>query len=700
MKTHFVISLIFLCFVAVAQASKIDSLSQELNKATEDSLIVKIQIQIAELLKKDHPDSSALYYNKAIDFAKETGLLKSQLQASNKLVSFYDDKNQNEKVIEVSTLPIQLAIQLKDSSNLPSLFLARGTAFLKMNLRDSALINYKRGIQIGEVINSYEVLSFVYNNRGVLYIQQGLFDLASESLIKSLENKRLGGMRIRPSTLLNIGVVSKETNNLEVALSYFKQALDSSIAENDNHSKGMSYQNIGALLTQMERFDEAIEYLNKSNEINLELNDSSAIVKYYIGLGDIYKEQGQIEECIKNYELARVHFPNNGSKRQLMYLNLDLANAYYFESISSKSYDLKPIVVLAKKAYNLSEELKLYRNKSESAALLFKLYRSLGREKEAVFYVNEHLIIQDSLFSIDKINALSEMQTKYETEKKEAEITYLGKENKIKADNLQQAQELQSKQKLVIILLIIGFILIGSVLLWGYRVYLQKKKANEELVSKNTIISTQKEEREILLKEIHHRVKNNLQVISSLLDLQSDNISDKVALSAVEDGQSRVKAMALIHQKLYQNEDIGRISFQEYTDQLTKQIASVYSLDKKVEVEISNKEVFLDIDTAVPLGLILNELVSNAYKHAFGKVENGTLSIQLKELKEGEYELEISDNGTGLPEDFEWSKAKSLGLRLVRRLSKQLYGTVEYKFHEGAIFSIVFKDTSQRKLVS
>ena len=204
----------------------------------------------------------------------------------------------------------------------------------------------------------------------------------------------------------------------------------------------------------------------------------------------------------------------------------------------------------------------------------------------------------------------------------------------------------------------------------------------------------------MLLKEIHHRVKNNLQIISSLLDLQSNTVEDASALSALEDGQSRVRSMALIHQFLYQNEDIGRISFSSYANDLTRQIASLHANASPVTVALKDSNVMLDIDTAIPVGLILNELATNAFKYGFKNHTNGTLQIRLSELTPGNFELLVADNGPGLPADFDFDKTRTLGLRLVRRLSKQLYGTAEYELNDGAQFRVCFKSTEERQRVA
>lgn len=235
------------------------------------------------------------------------------------------------------------------------------------------------------------------------------------------------------------------------------------------------------------------------------------------------------------------------------------------------------------------------------------------------------------------------------------------------------------------------------------------KQKNEEIEQQKAEIEIQKDtlfdrnnQIETLLKEVHHRVKNNLQVVSSLLDIQSRKIDDTQALSVFSEGKSRVKAMALIHQKLYQQNDYSTIDFEDYTKQILSELSILYSSDKFIETKvICNNYAYFDIDTAVPLGLILNELVTNAFKYAFeNDDESAVIQVTFEKTKEDNYQMIVQDNGIGLPPNFDFKKAKSLGLRLVRRLAKQLYGNVSYEHgngYHGAKFIVKFKNKLQRK---
>lgn len=201
-------------------------------------------------------------------------------------------------------------------------------------------------------------------------------------------------------------------------------------------------------------------------------------------------------------------------------------------------------------------------------------------------------------------------------------------------------------------------------------------------------------EKETLLKEIHHRVKNNLQIISSLLRLQSRQIRDSHALEAFNESQNRVQAMALIHEKLYQSSSLAQIDCQEYITTLVQELFRSYQAYKQaITFIVKGNQSSLSIALATPLGLIINELVSNSLKYAFSQTVSGQIYIGLQELNQGEFSLIISDNGRGLPKSLDFRKTKTLGLQLVCRLTKQLNGTIELNQSQGTVFEIVFTAT-------
>ena len=200
-------------------------------------------------------------------------------------------------------------------------------------------------------------------------------------------------------------------------------------------------------------------------------------------------------------------------------------------------------------------------------------------------------------------------------------------------------------------------------------------------------------EKEVLLKEIHHRVKNNLQIIYSLLRLQSGYIKDKQALEIFKDSQNRVRAMALIHENLYQTKDLAKIEFSEYIRKLTNNLIRCYNINN-IHINTNVEKLFLKIDTAIPCGLIINELISNAMKHAFKNGDKGEIYVEFITLQAGKYSLSVSDNGVGTKENISSLKKQSLGLELVWNLVEQLEGTIVYSSKLGTSFRITFTENN------
>jgi len=198
-------------------------------------------------------------------------------------------------------------------------------------------------------------------------------------------------------------------------------------------------------------------------------------------------------------------------------------------------------------------------------------------------------------------------------------------------------------------------------------------------------------EKEVLLKEIHHRVKNNLQIISSLLSLQSGRVNDPAMQSLYEDSQNRVRSMALIHERLYRSDDLGRIDFGAYLDDLTRYLLNSYPANR-IAIVVESEDIALDIDTAIPCGLIVNELVSNALKHAFPNERSGEIVIRMLRSGFKLLRLEVCDSGVGVPAQIDLQHSTTLGLRLVNSLVRQLNGTIEVSSTNGMGFKIQFPE--------
>lgn len=198
-------------------------------------------------------------------------------------------------------------------------------------------------------------------------------------------------------------------------------------------------------------------------------------------------------------------------------------------------------------------------------------------------------------------------------------------------------------------------------------------------------------EKEVLLREIHHRVKNNLQIISSMLNLQTSYITDAKSLAIFEESRNRVKSMALIHEKLYQNESLSSLNLKDYVNELVSYLMRSYRIDSRIDSEVNISDIFITTDTAVPLGLIINELISNSLKYAFPKDKTGIIYVSIIPITSNKFQMIIEDNGVGIPEDFNLKTTNTLGLQLVNSLVTQLDGEIKLSNTTGTKVEITFK---------
>lgn len=406
---------------------------------------------------------------------------------------------------------------------------------------------------------------------------------------------------------------------------------------NPFHHTWHSYS-MGNSLKLKEKYEEAKVYLYKTIK-NLEEYNLKTIDIYqftYSSLGNIEKLEGNYDKAIENYEIA---------KNASIAINTKANTAYFIETLSS-------------------------------------LYAVKGEFKTALEYYIEYSNINNII----------------EVERNERSL----RESELQVNVIRRDQELiakQQEQTIYIVALFVGTILL--VLL--YRNYRLKEKSNQklealngELAHKNTLLDKRNAENELLLKEIHHRVKNNMEVVSSLLQLQSSHIDDPSVQAAMLSSQNRVKSMGIIHQKLYQSEHLASIEMRDYFINLSENILDSFNASGKIKVECNMAKLILDIDTAVSIGLITNELLTNSLKYAFEGKDSGTIKISLSpvsadnERKDIDLQLLITDDGIGKAPD-QLAKGTGFGTQLIDLLTRQLDGKLTYENNNGTIVSLLFK---------
>jgi two-component sensor histidine kinase len=371
-------------------------------------------------------------------------------------------------------------------------------------------------------------------------------------------------------------------------------------------------------------------------------------------------------------------------------------------------------------AFARSEQNSHLQQKSHLHLQAFRLDSLQGNLSSAISHYQQYTALKDSIFNERKFNQLIAHQVQYDTEKKEQDL-------KLKEKNIALLREQSKAQQTQRNALVGGTVLLLSLLGLIYNRYRLKQHSNRELQAQQQELQAQKdalqaqqeeinhknehlsqllgekdslleeqqrllEEKERLLKEIHHRVKNNLQVVMSLLNSQADALQDKAALSAIQESQHRVQAMALIHQKLYQAEGVACILMQDYVEEVVAYLHESYCLDHIVRFCLEVEPIELDVTQAVPLGLIINEVITNAFKYAFPDGRPGTVTLRLLRLTEATYQLTIADDGVGLPPNYDPSQSRSLGMTLLHGFSGQLGGELTITSPPGLTINLVFEE--------
>jgi len=322
--------------------------------------------------------------------------------------------------------------------------------------------------------------------------------------------------------------------------------------------------------------------------------------------------------------------------------------------------------------------------------LKFKEDSAMQNNLSAITHLKAYKEYSDSIFSIAKTKQFEELQIIYRTKEREKDFALLRKTESLQRERITSAEK-EKKLTLAGVALLIVLI---ALLFNGYRV---KQKSNNEIRIKNESLNqliTEKdnllEEKQWLLKEIHHRVKNNLQIVMGLLQRQSSYINNKEALAAMQNTENRMQSIALIHQKLYQSQDINSIFMPEYINELITNLTESTETGNRLQFEKNVDGIYLDVSQAVPLGLILNEAITNAIKYAYPNHEYGVISVSLCKTA-GNILLTIADAGVGLPPGFAPENATTLGLSLIKGLNKQLSGQLTIKNENGLTLSITFK---------
>jgi two-component sensor histidine kinase len=286
-------------------------------------------------------------------------------------------------------------------------------------------------------------------------------------------------------------------------------------------------------------------------------------------------------------------------------------------------------------------------------------------------------------FQVSRIRQAEELQVMYQTQEKELQIAALNQKAELEQANLRQAVLVKN---LTVAGIVASLIIVGLL----YRQNLLKQRNNQAITIKSGQLQHLLSEKEWLLKEIHHRVKNNLQIVMSLLSSQSTYIDSQPALAAIKESQHRVQAMSLIHQKLYNSDNVSSINISFYIREMVSYLSDSFDTGQRIRFDLNVESIEMDVGEAVPLGLILNEAITNSIKYAFPDDRSGMISIALVSTSEDHCVLTMADDGIGMPPEFEHGKVGSLGMTLMKGLSEDLDGKFSIETRNGTTIKIVF----------
>ncbi len=567
-----------------------------------------------------------------------------------------------------------------DSTNIAYFYMMIGVLHKRLSSYDSALYYYQKALEIQQKIHHTAGVAGSYNNIAFVYKLLGKYELSIEYYLKALaENEKANNIKSQITILNNIGNVFADQNQFNEALRYYGMSAQLAKKHNLEQNYAQACNNEGEIYFKQNKLELAEQKFKEAYTIKKKHNASPRMMaSAYGNISKVFYAKQQYDssltyakKCLEAYDLAK---DANGINSAKMHITLCLSQ------LNTKKQDIQ------QRYWELIKNAHQNQDKNNLITAYKDLSNFYAKEKNmdsAYFYLLSYLIYKDSLHNIRVTEKINELLTKYETAQKQHKIDSLTYQNHVKET---QKKQTQLKANIAVI----GFVSFMALTLLFMYLYHVKRKHNQEITDKNAIIEQSLHHRELLIKEIHHRVKNNLQIISSLLNLQIHLAKDNVE-ELVRNSQDRIYAMSIIHEKLYQSENLEAIDFKEYIEKLMVYFQQSYELNKRqIEIQTNINPIFLDIDTLIPCSLIINELITNSIKYAFESQQKGIIQIWT-EIKDKQCFLHIKDNGKGLPENFNPNQTQSLGNKLVKGFAQQLKAKLEYYSEQGTKVSLIFK---------
>lgn len=521
-----------------------------------------------------------------------------------------------------------------------------------------ALTYYQKGTDKKKIADAYEILS---RN----YLKGRQLEKSQDALFKAIpiyeELNDHGGLG---SAYRTLGVLYQVMKNYNKSVEYTKKAIPLLQKTKNYGLLGMAQFNLIISYGELGEFEKAYEATDYCLEVVREKVPEEVFipVKAHSYRGEVYVRAKDYDNALKDYlkswELCVAII---GEERCATY-RTEIGQVYLLQKDYLKALNHLSAGVEAYEQQGKNKIIQQYEDLSEC-------YANLGDFKNALLYQEKAAANATQVLEERIANLKSEAVIKYETGKKDEAIA-------------NQVALINQKSRTQTLFIVIACLL--AVLLITLFYYFNKNKKTTQL------IKTKNAENELLLKEIHHRVKNNLELVKSLISLQSADLEDSATKDAMIASQNRVQSMGIIHQKLYQGDNLGSIDMKDYFVNLSDGILDTFNAEDKVKIECAMDQLELDVDTAVPIGLIVNELLTNALKYAFPENSNGKIEISLSKPNPETLTLKVVDNGIGKSSHVS-SKGTGFGSQLIKLLTLQLNGVMEEHHDNGTSILFQFK---------
>lgn len=522
----------------------------------------------------------------------------------------------------------------------------------------------RKGVQLSEQIKDKKTTAFAFHSMGLSYDYLGIADSAFYYYTKSIAlKKELGDADGEASTLLNIGVLYFYQKEYERALNYYQQALELYQKTKNELRVAAALNNMGAIYRIQKKYEKAIEIYQQSYQLKEKSQDLAGMSNALNNLGIVLMYMKQFEKA-ESYLLRSLALQKkSNSINNLISSYLSIANLYI------KMGRLEDGRKSLNQAIKIGDSLDMPHEMIDAYQMYTVIDSTSGDFKSAFEHLKRYHQQLGKVIQSDRKKEIDRLETLYQTQEKEREIAL----NKASIENRNRA--------IVIFSVISGLLCFLAIwLLWLRRkLHLSNRQLNQLVV-----------EKENLVKEIHHRVKNNLQVISSLLNMHVRKVQDPDSKKIFDDGVSRIQAMSIIHQNIYHHKNSMQQKPIDYIEKLIQQLYITYQIpEKSIQIHTQIDDIPMDIEKLMGLGLILNELLSNAFKYAFKHSTQGVIDIKLQKRDDQQLELTVKDDGVGIHPDAT-SSDQSLGMKLIYAFSQKLNGKLSFMQDNGTVFVLQF----------